>query len=740
MLVTLCLTQAAQAQTGTVRGFVTDKSDGQALPGASVALVVPSGLAAGTAADNDGYYALTRVEPGRYILRITYLGYEPYQQPVDLKADDILTRNVALVPTGNELEGVVVEDQREGGAAQIIAGAQTVTPREIERIPSLDVSGDLVRYLQAMPGIVTTGDRGGQLYIRGGEPSQNLVLLDGMNLYKPFHVLGFYSAFPSDILQTADVYAGGFGAKYSGRISSVIDVATRNGNNRRYEGAVSASPFVTTALVEGPVSKGRVSFLGSARVSTVEQVASQYVDRPLPYSFGDFFGKIHAVIADNHRVSFSFIHTYDSGSLDGGIRTDHSNEIRWYNTVYGFRYLILPKHHPILGEVLFSVSRLDEELGPIEEPTRTSGIRGFNLSVNVTQNYGKSEYDWGFFFRTPVLEADLGGAYQDVDFTYKRSPNPGAYFQPDLYVGHGLRLRPGLVGQLVGQKGFFFEPRFRAIWEHGRHRVSGAAGIYRQDVVGLTDRRDVTNIFTAWTDSPLGRASRAVHALLGYNLQATGWLDLSAEGYYKKLDGIYIGEWTAYPRFTTHLKEAWGNVKGLDLRLEIRRPNFYGFVNYGLTFVKYKAIQESLRPWFGTDEIPFRPPHDRRHQVNVLATTKIKGFDLSVRWNFGSGLPYTQVRAFDGFILMDGPVDVFKEPGTSRVIYDRPFGGVLPTYHRLDVSVDRRFTLPHGVGLTLQAGAVNVYDRANLFALDLFTLQRTDQLPFVPTVGLKVEF
>jgi hypothetical protein len=181
-------------------------------------------------------------------------------------------------------------------------------------------------------------------------------------------------------------------------------------------------------------------------------------------------------------------------------------------------------------------------------------------------------------------------------------------------------------------------------------------------------------------------------------------------------------------------------VLGFDLRAEIRRPTFYAFVNYGLSSVEYDAMQEALLIWFGTEALTFRPPHDRRHQVNALISTHLRGFEVSARWNFGSGLPYNQVRGFDGFLLMDGPVDVSTVPVESRVIYDTPYGGVLPTYHRLDLSVERRFERESGSIVTLQAGIVNVYNRTNLFALDVFTLRRVDQLPFIPTLGLKFEF
>jgi hypothetical protein len=208
------------------------------------------------------------------------------------------------------------------------------------------------------------------------------------------------------------------------------------------------------------------------------------------------------------------------------------------------------------------------------------------------------------------------------------------------------------------------------------------------------------------------------------------------EGFHKRLDDVFIGEWTAFPRFSTRLQRANGRTFGVDLRLEVRQRHFYGFINYGYSSTQYETEGTVL----GSSG-PFRPPHDRRHQANVLASTSVRGFDVSVRWQFGSGMPYTQIHGFDGFILMDGAVEVDRIRGFPRVIYDSvPYRAELPTYHRLDVTVDRTIALARGLDLTAQVGVLNLYDRRNLFALDLFTAQRTDQLPIVPIAGFKIEF
>ncbi|MCY4672841.1 MAG: TonB-dependent receptor [Bacteroidetes bacterium] len=738
LCLSLCLfcIPKTEAQTATVRGFVTDASDGQALQGVNVALRDATGNLRGDIADDDGFFIVVRLQPGRWFLQASFIGYETFTDTLDLVEDQTARFSIALNP-GVEMETLVVEGEREGGA-MVAAGVQTVRPADVDLVPTPDVSGDLVSYLSAMPGVVSIGDRGGQVFIRGGEPSHNLSLLDGMYIYQPFHILGFYSAFSSDILRNADIHAGAFSSKYSGRMSSVIDVHTRNGNLQESRRTFSLAPFVSMGILEGPVKRGRMSYLLSGRASTIERVASGYISQPVPYTFGDFFGKVHWIISDSHQASISAIHTYDRGTLD--TVNEESDEIRWNNTAYGARWLVAPPSLPMLGEVLFSVSMLNMERGPRDEPLRSSAIEGFNLAVNLT-NYGRrTNVDWGFYLRAPRLDASLDGLFQNLDFTSDRILSTGAYLEPEITFTPSLRGRFGLIAEFLGDQGFHFEPRVRVLYELGKHQFSLAGGLYRQEMVGLNDRRDATNVFTAWTGSPTGSLPNSIHALFGYSTSPRSGMNVSAELFYKHFSNLFVSEWTAFPRFTTRLQEASGRAMGLDLRMEVRGTNFYGFVNYGLSSVEYNAMQESLPIWFGSNEIRYRPPHDRRHQVNVLASFTWRKFDISARWNFGSGLPYSQVRGFDGFVLLDGPTDVSTEPGVARVIYDRPYEGVLPNYHRLDLSVDRVFQYRDDSFITIQAGVINVYNKSNLFSLDVFTAERNNQLPIIPTAGIKFEF
>ena len=735
----------AQAQNAVLRGFVRDASDGQPMQSVNVILTDDGDAFIGASTDRDGFFALSGIPPGRYYLVASFIGYTSHRDTLDFAPDDISTYNFELRLSEDLLDELVVESEREGsGVAGLTGGLQSITPREIALIPSPDISGDLASYLAALPGVVASGDQGGQLFIRGGEPTQNQVLLDGMTIFQPFHLIGFYSAFPSSILNVTDVYAGGFGPRYGGRLSSVIDISTRNGNKRRVAGEISAAPFISAALLEGPIVSGRVSALISGRFSVIDQGAERILDRPLPYDFNDQFFKLHADLSQNSQASISALRSYDSGvigALDKSDADTTRNNVKWTSQAFGARYILLPSRIPVQAELLLSFSSVENTFGQPKEPSRSSNSQEINLSANVTHYNRRIDVSWGLHARFSELSSELGGVFQNLDQDTEFVSEAGGYILFDVKGREGLSFQPGVRFSSFPSKGRnFIEPRVRLVYNLSIHQFSMAGGIYHQEIVGLTDRRDAGDVFTAWTTSPFGKVPRAIHGLAGYQIRPTSWLRLAAEGFYKSMNNLSIAEWSSFPRFTTQLQSADGNVIGLDSRIEINRGAFYGFINYGYAKVRYQAQQSEIEYWFGSSEYEFSPPHDRKHQLNAVGSLTWKKFLLNVRWQYGSGLPFSQALGFDEFILLNGPTDLFEQHGDTRVLYTYPYGGRLPSYHRLDVSLERTFEVSQNTAVSIMASATNSYDRTNLFYIDLFTLERLDQLPFIPAVGLKLEF
>jgi hypothetical protein len=215
--------------------------------------------------------------------------------------------------------------------------------------------------------------------------------------------------------------------------------------------------------------------------------------------------------------------------------------------------------------------------------------------------------------------------------------------------------------------------------------------------VGTGDLRDVSSVFNAWMPAPDERPLEAVHGVLGWQQQLGGGFNYLVEGYYKRMRNIPVPLWRAVAVFTTTLARADGEVHGIDARIEYGSGRFYGFVGYGYSHTEYASDHPGISADFGDEVQRYNPPHDRRHQLNALASLEVAGFEAFVRWQFGSGLPYTSPQGFDeAFNYVEELYNPSIERGATRMVLDRPFNARLPTVHRLDVSVERGFDLTRG--------------------------------------------
>ena len=206
------------AQEAEVRGFLYNESDGEPI---LFSVVFLEGTSLGANTDVNGFYSITKVPPGKYNLIISSLGFDTVKIAITLKKDQILTKNVYLNENETVLEEIEVRGEKIDRKSNVNVGITKITPREINILPSIGGEADLAQYLQTLPGVVFTGDQGGQLYIRGGAPVQNLALIDGMTVYSPFHSIGLFSVFDTDIMRSVDIFTGGFKADYGGRSSAV---------------------------------------------------------------------------------------------------------------------------------------------------------------------------------------------------------------------------------------------------------------------------------------------------------------------------------------------------------------------------------------------------------------------------------------------------------------------------------------------------------------------------------------
>jgi len=726
LAVTLCsVPVAATAQQAAILGIVADSGTGRPLEAVAVTLDFGGRSAFRTLTDRNGFYQILGISPGTYTLRIRRVGYLGQEQIITLAAGEQLRVSVRLEQAAVVLEGVVVAG--EGGAAVSDLERQVVTPADVRVVPIPGGSGDLATYLQTLPGVTTAGDRGGQLFVRGGTPSENLSLVDGIPVYQPFHIVGFFSVFPEDLVSSADFYPGGFGTRYQGRTSSVLDARLRDGNPRGFRAMASVSPFIAEALAEGPVEGA--TLLASVRRSLIEETSGTLLGATQPLTFESQLFKATTTYRSDDRCSLLALHTADRGRLDP---EDQVSEVAWNNVLVGMRCVTLRPSGQLL-ESHWGYTRSSSDAVARGSSRLHSSVWRVQHDLHVTGRVGSMPVEGGYEIYLEVMSYDaaelIGGTTWGSDDVWGIS----VYAEPTVRIGSRIEVRPSVA--LVASPRAAVEPRLRVRWEPfgpSKGAVQGALGLYRQYVVGLSDMRDVSSVFVAWMKAPQGEPLKALQGMLGWQQPLGRGFRWSVDGYYKRLTGIPVTVWSAVAQFNTQLGRADGEIWGADLRVEYSSPHFRGILGYGYSWTLYEASQQEFTTWFDEPVQSYHPPHDRRHQINAILSLDLGAFTASARWQFGSGLPFTRPIGFDeAFDFARELSNVKATHGTTRLLLDKPFTGRLPVVHRLDLALARAFDVSFGQ-IALQAGVINAYDRQNMFYYDLFSGRRLDQLPLAP--------
>ena len=740
----------AQDNDATLRVIVTGEDDGLTVIGANIVLTSPEGDTLYTGVSNvDGLREFSNVAPGEYRILISYIGFETFREEITLEPGQTRVFKPSLKTATLEIDEVVVRVER--GAVRREAGKQTITPAEIELIPAPGPGGDLSAYLQTLPGVVTTGDKGGEFFIRGGTPSQNKVLLDNIPLVKPFHISNLFSAFPQDVISTVDLYAGGFGAEYVGATSSVLDVSLRQGNLKRYESSASASPYLLSFQAEGPLSKDKSSILFVARRSAIDQTAPQLTGEEVPLTFGDVMGRLSVNWA-GFTCNFTTLYTYDQGKIN----PVRDLRLKWTNTAAGVRCLGYGEELSNIVDFTIGYSGFTSSETGIDDIGRESNVkRGFLRLDNEGEIWGMSTnygFSWNLNFYTATLDdpfpilSGVQDRYQDLDSSIDLLDSVfDAYISLDWKPGENFTITPGLASQNRHRDMYIsLEPRLRAVWNPGgsdNQEISLAAGRYVQLMEGITDERDAGTVFYIY--NPIGDdqpVPEALHGILGYRQKIGGRLEANIEGYVKDQKNIPVSEWTREPGNTIRTASADGFTYGLDLQLEYNRFPFYVSVGYGYSEVTYEAPSDELVAWLDRDIFRYNPSHDLRHKLNIISSLNFAGFTANASWRYTTGAPYTRLFAFDFALPFFDLVnqDVNTDRGAAQSLYSEPFDGRLPSFHRLDVSLSREFNLLPGFSLDAEIGAINAYNVRNVFYFDVNTFEQIDQTRLLPYASLSM--
>jgi len=559
--------------------------------------------------------------------------------------------------------------------------------------------------------------------------------MDGNLVYDPFHLVGFYSVFSEDLVANADFYAGGFGAEYTDRISSVLDVTMRPGNKKTYKASASVSPFVGRVRLEGPIVENSFSFIASARQSLVEEAAPQYLSTNIPLNFSDLYVKLHDTGGDS-QCALTGLTTTDEGRID----PKDTETVSYSNQALSGRCALLVPGSSALTTVKAGLSRFENSIGSVEDPGRSAFILRGYTEVDVNIPYENLDVSYGAQAKLNKYRYDVGESFGVIDTREDAFFTVAGHLGFEFSAPEWLTLNPSVAVVWPTKFSARIEPRFRAqATPFGNEtKINAAAGLYQQTLSGISDERDAGNVFTAWVPTPIAsKQPRAIHTILGVEQDFSRGVSLTLEGYSKWLRNLVVPRFSALSRFTTQTTLADGLSYGADLRLEYNRPDLYAFVGYGLSITRYEATTGNFGQFVGGTFDEYFPPHDQRHRLNAVIEYDFSFVTVNASWQLSSGLPYTQVVGFDSILdLRELREDAAQDPGRPRTIYDRPYGSRLPIYHRLDISLSRtvRFS---GASLKLQGGVINAYDRRNVFYVDVFEQRRVNQLPIVPYAGIK---
>ncbi|MDY0342005.1 MAG: TonB-dependent receptor [Lentimicrobium sp.] len=748
------------AQDGMVRGFVYEKETGEPVIFTNVYLYKTN---FGSATDVNGYFTISRIPDGNYTLMVTYLGYDTLQEPITIKGNTVITRKLFLTKAAFNLGEVQITADRSEARSETRTSVVKLTPKVISRIPTLGGQADLAQYLQVLPGVIFSGDQGGQLYIRGGSPVQNKVLLDGMIIYNPFHSIGLFSVFDTDILRNADIYTGGFGAQYGGRISSVMDLTTRDGNKKRMAGKFGASTFGAKLMLEGPLVKqkddnaGSVSFLISAKNSYLKQTSDliyNYIDTTgLPFNYTDFYGKVSINSANGSKVNF-----YGFNFNDKVDYTDLASYL-WNSSGAGANWVVIPGNNPVLLEGNFAYSTYHSEMNEGDLPSRSSEINGFNLGLSFTYFLGKNEIKYGLEMLGFRTSFDFSNSVGRKISQQENTTELAGFVKYKLTQGK-LLFEPGIrVQYYASLSNFSPEPRLALKYNFtDRFRMKMAMGLYSQNLMSANTDRDVVNLFYGFLSGPDNLQSefdgdkvkhklqKSEHIILGAEVDPFKNVTVNVEVYYKNFSQltninrykIFEDETGSYSDKPEYLRKDYiienGDASGLDISLKFDDRKVYLWAVYSLAWVnRYDG------------QIEYVPHYDRRHNVNLVSSYRFGNkqlWEFNARWNFGSGFPFTQTQGYyEKLTFGQGAgTDYLTDNGFLGIQYAALNKARLPYYHRLDLSLMRRFELGKHSILELNLSVTNIYNRDNIFYVNRITGDKVYQLPIMPSFGLSLSF
>lgn len=779
----------------TISGFIEDAENGEKLIAASV---MDRRSGKGVETNEYGFFSIT-VPAGSVRLSVYYLGYEPIEQEVLLESNQQL-RFALKTSLTLPLVEIFATDSTNNNLKSGLT-TNTFSAADIEQLPSLGGEPDLIRAAHLLPGIQTGADGIGGIHVRGGNPEHNLVLIDGVPVYNVVHAAGLFSVFNTDAIRSAQLLKGGFPARYGGRLSSVLDIHTKEGNLKQLSGQVEAGLLTLRASLEGPIVKDKSSFFVSARHSflnwylnplSAAEKAKQGETGETGYRFYDINAKLNYAFSDKDKVYLSFyrgsdyfrnegarsddIHIYRNYNEDTlNYRFDqwYGETLRWGNTVAAFRW------NHLFSDKLFANTTLTYS-------RLWTDIYYGTVDSVVFLNHGNTiikDFEHGRYLSS--IE-DVGAR---IDFDYLWTPshtlrfganatqhrfNPGAlaydestehlrddetlqgndpiasreyvaYAESNLTPGTRWSINVGLHAALLELKDtnyFSLQPRFSAYWRATERLGFRATAGQMTQFLHLLSNSNIGLPTDLWVPATSKiPPQRAWQASAGIDYTFKGF-ELGVEGYYKKMTDLLSFSEGAFFLNSWENNVTTGNGRAYGVEFLLRKPagNTTGWIAYTLSWAdrQYERINLGAR-------YPFR--YDRRHDFKIVLQHKFnKWISLNANWLLSSGSAYSFPVSEYLYTLPNGTPITVTNYGSKNIFR-------MPLYHRLDASARLTFQtkkLFHDINV----GVYNAYNRKNPLYYDFRTnfvtvgeeLKETKKvvqvwlLPILPSVSYAIRF
>lgn len=789
---TLCfvfLHASLSGQTKIISGQVIDGNSKERLPYANV---VVKSTKIGTQTNLEGFFLLHNIPDTLCILQVTYMGYSPVEVPIEQQ-----TRGAGLLirmkQTSINVEGVTVTAAQSNFIkTETTPSLTTLSPTQISTLPSVG-QVDVFRSIQLLPGIAATNDGSSGLYVRGGTPDQNLILFDGMTVYHVDHFFGFFSAFNPDAIKDVQVYKGAFPAKYGGRLSSVIDMVGKTGNLEEIHGVAGLSLLSGNATLEGPLLGG--SFLVSARRSYSDIIASGayntiyklltgsnapssssvpqmgggmgnvFSQQETPTSaFLDLNAKYSYTIASKYILSTSYYKSSDDYDLSRSSSTQtmpgfssgfqvpsSSNNTKQGNGGASVK-LFAQWNDEFFSSVILAyngyTSGFTSSMGsqtsnaPQSSTNENNQIDDINFSVDNVWKFSLGhELGFGFQESQTKVKYSLSGLNssqeaQNILAMNQRGSLAAAYIQDKWMLSDRFSVTGGLRCNYYSEtNSWYLEPRLSSRYELTDNiSLKAAYGIHHQFVNQILNE-DVTQAsrdFWILADNSLA-PSKAIHTVVGVTWEDESYV-FDVEGFYKDLSNLieFTQRYRRDPLDLYTFLSGDGRVKGVECLLQKKSGFLNGWISYTLSKAEDRYPELNDGQYFPAD-------NDQTHELKIVGNVDLgSNWNISATFIYATGKPYTAPISQYSLVLLDSSVYIYTHISGKNSYR-------LPDYHRLDVSVSKKFRMESS-SLNVGVSLFNVYNHTNIsyYEYDLnsqpIIVTKVTGLGFLPSVFVQYEF